>query len=135
MLANKYPFAILSAYRTEYNEDANQDRHSDAMAHLYRYDPMPAIGSYKGKTEQSIIVPLGDDYAWSHVLRVAYRYGQESVLHVDEHGYAHLHTLHESIPGHSKASEIIGIWCAVHEDVARHNDAWTIADGVYYVAI
>ncbi len=127
------PFVILSAYRPNYTAEANEERHASALAHLERYGAIAAMGCYKGTREQSIIVPfqVAVDVPYDMAMRVARRYGQESVLRVERDARAYL--VYD--PSRTEREEFLGTWTEYDAPQARTYGAWTELAGQFFVVI
>lgn len=132
------PFAILSASRAD-TVSTNPDRNNLLSAQLRArdYDFAPVTGCYQGKEEESFIALLDQDGAGFYELcRLARRWGQESILHVDANRHAVLHFINQEIggPDTNSQTQSLGIWRPVTEAVARALDAWTFnpATNLYY---
>lgn len=132
------PFAILSASRAD-TVSTNPDRNNLLSAQLKArgYDFAPVTGCYQGKEEAAFIALLdssGPDFP--ELCRLARRWGQESILHVDANRYAVLHFINRETggPDANGQTQSLGTWRPVTEAVARALDAWTFnpATNLYY---
>lgn len=88
----------------------------------------PAIGSYKGRTEKSFLVELGEHGDYDEVRDLAAHYNQESILLVDDQGEASLIYL---VGG---GVDIIGQWQWAGLDQPE-TDAWTQLAGQYFYVV
>jgi hypothetical protein len=134
------PFAILSASRAD-TESTNIDRTGFLASQLKArgYDFARVVGCYRGKEEAAFIVLLDrEDTGFPELTRLARRWGQESILHVDANRNAVLHFIrHETGgPDVNGQTQKLGVWRAVTEAAARALDAWTFnpATNLYYTA-
>ncbi len=86
-----------------------------------------AYGSYKGKFENSLIVPVLEDKI--KVLRgMAKHFEQDCILVIDEMNTAHLDFLN----GQTKT---LGIFREVHSEVAKRQENYTYINNKYYMAV
>lgn len=130
------PFLVLSADRIEYDESLNALRR-DTFEHQLRareLDFKRVDGSYKGTREVSYVVLIPTTGAEADAIRLARRYGQESVLYVDANRFATLITLYPGqggpdISGHRGA----GWWREVDQLAAQNAEAYTRDGERFYV--
>lgn len=130
------PFTILSASRSELTAELNAER-SDLLERQLAARDLSfkrVEGSYKGEREISFLVLTPDDRAESLVLRLARRYGQESVLHVDANRYAALLFLHPDVGGPDVSSVSgVGFWRSAAQAEAESLEAYTRDGADYYI--
>lgn len=129
------PFIVLSSDRAQYHEELNAARR-DTFEHQLRargLDFKRVIGAYKGASEVSYIVLVPTTGDEQNAVRLARRYGQESVLLVDANRYASLIYLNEGEGGISiKEIKGIGFWRETTESDATAGDAYTRDGDRYY---
>lgn len=120
---------IFSVYRDTTTERANRVAHNSACEHLAARNVPHAVGEgcYKGTREQCIIVrcdtPADEDTA--RILAVLHN--QESVLHLNASRLARLET-----PS-GEVLEYLGALKVVSRETAKLRDAYTKANGCYYI--
>lgn len=130
------PFTILSASRSELTPELNAERSAMLERQLAARDLSfkRVEGSYKGTRETSFLVLTPDDNAESAVTRLARRYGQESVLHVDANRYAVLLFLTPDMGGPDVASiSGVGFWRSAAQSEAESLEAYTRDGTDYYI--
>lgn len=131
------PFVIVSAFKAGYPLDRNMARHGALRTFLESsgMDFMEVDGCYKGERERSLLVNLyrgTADPVFEDVCTYAGYFGQESVLHVSESGYAYLFELGEFI-GDEPEMVYLGRWAETDAATAAEADAYTEADGRFWV--
>lgn len=96
MRANKTNKLFFSVFRTENLERVNQMNHRDVIDHLASHNYIPVVlkGVYQGIQEDSILLETTDYSKFErmqvHVLELASKYHQESVLRVHNDDTAEL---------------------------------------------
>lgn len=131
------PFVIITSDRADLGEQLNAARR-DTFEHQLtqrNLDFKRVSGVYRGVAEVSYVVLLDHDGDEHNALRLARHYGQETALHVDSNRAASMLFLRPEVGGPDVGqTESLGMWAAVPEDVAKAQDAYTVSDGLYYVA-
>lgn len=131
------PFVIITSDRYNLTPELNAARR-DTFRHQLAQRGLSykeVQGVYKGSHETAYLVLIEDAADEHNALRLARRYGQESALYVDANRAVSLYTLRPEVGGPDiDGTESLGMWAAVHESVAKAQDAYTYSDGTYYVA-
>lgn len=96
-------------------QEARTDSIVRAMLETERVPYKPVVGCYKGKTENSMVIPGA--YR-KRVMQLAHAHHQESVLHLDANRVAHL------IYMDGRPDETLGRWREVAP--GEEPDAWTL---------
>lgn len=128
------PFVILSAERPEWDTSINAQR-SDLLRRqleVQGHSPVPVNGHYKGTAEQSWLVFLDDDSYGAkldHIIKLARRYGQESILYVDSSRQAEL--LYVGTDDNKLVyGQSVGQWKRLNE--VANEDSYSEIEGAYY---
>lgn len=131
------PFVVISSDRYNLTPELNEARR-DTFVHQLAQRGLSfkqVQGVYKGNAEVSFIVLIDNTADEHNALRLARHYGQESALYVDANRAVSLLVLRAEVGGPDvDSTEALGIWAAVPESVAKAQGAYTLSDGVYYVA-
>jgi hypothetical protein len=144
---SKRPFVILSAERADRGPAVNKDLSRQLQSQLSDILPtLPVFGSYSGRLEESFLCLLPETrirtsswpttagqtyvlhgheraYEFDHVLSLARRYGQESILYVDAGRFAYLVPV--PVIGRPVKFEPIGPWREVSRAAIRPGDCYT----------
>lgn len=135
------PFMIVSAERSTMTAEINAQRTSELRGLLCAngnaLEFYQVTGSYQNVEEQSFLVPVTglDSYLAMQILRTAYRYGQDTVMYVDQTGAAFIipAARHGHAPAFPAADWSIGKWHTVPAVKAFLRDGWTMdSEGNYY---
>lgn len=126
------PFVILSASRAAWTQEANDHSTAALESQLAARDFqfVKVRGSYQGIEEDSFLVlcdPIADDYEFGMLLALAERYGQESILLVDNHRHAALYFL-----DYEQTEALPGTFQAIEPYEAASCASWTRRDNQYY---
>ena len=101
----------------------------------YEYTSTAMIGSYKGEQNPSYIIELKDK-TLNEVLVFAGNMNQESILYLDNERRASLvFTASLSVFPDASAHVPLGMFKAVHKDIALKSDNWTLNPNTnqYYI--
>lgn len=130
------PFIVLSASRAELTPELNAERSALLERQLEARDLSfkRVEGSYNGSREIAFLVLAPDDNALAACYRLARRYGQESVLHVDANRYAALVFLTPDVGGPDIASVSgVGFWRSALQEEAESLPSFTRDGADYYI--
>lgn len=129
-------FVIISAESAQWG-DLNEQR-TDLLRRQLEgqgHSPVAVEGCYKGTKERAWLVFLDDDpqgAKFDHLVKLARRYGQESILHVDGNRLARLVYVGNDSDRRTW-EEDIGKWTQVAYEYARVCDAYSVILGRAYV--
>jgi hypothetical protein len=132
------PFVVFSAEKAGFSADVNAWRTQSAEFQLRNMAGKPDFifveGKYKNSCETSFLVllPQGDaTYAFHQLLRLASRWGQESVLYVDANRQATL--VYLGTNGLVARMEYVGAWMEIDKEQRAAFDAYTAYNNRYFV--
>ena len=125
------PMIFFSAYRADMPIEMNVERHQQLCRDLEAvHKPyLNVVGSYAGKMEQSVAIPMLEARFYRHWLTYAARFGQESIMVRHADGSCYLVYCED---GHE---EYIGQWREVSAARAHDSGAWSRISGKYYQAV
>ena len=119
---------FFSAYRADLPIEMNVERHARLCRDLESvHKPyLNVVGSYVGKAEQSVAIPMVETNFYRHWVAYAARLGQESILIRHADGSCYLVYCADG------REEYIGQWREVSETQANDSMAWSRINGRYY---
>lgn len=130
---------IISAYKTGFSKESNQERHDHLLNVLLPVANIPYTyveveGCYKGTKEQSLLITC-DNIFLHDLLALGSLLGQETILEILPSGYASLVYVepHKGMKGITKVG--LGKFVPVSKEYALSQDAYTIYNGEYYTTI
>lgn len=120
---------VMSACQSALADDKN-DRNTAELNRLLKssYKYGPATGCYKDKLEDSFVVQADDFRDVGHLIELAERFKQESILLVDSRDKAFLYVLG------TKEMRQLGPLYQV-DRIPESADAFTFYNGLYYYTI
>lgn len=108
------PFMIFTSDTSNTSDDMNARMREllERQLTLRKLDWRKVSGSYNGTRETAYLVQTPDSKAEHAVLVLAWRYAQESVLHVAPNGWASLMFLAgaDGVPGEVSRTAGVGFW-------------------------
>lgn len=125
------PMIFFSAYRADLPVELNEMRHWQLCRDLdsihRRY--LNVAGSYAGKLEQSVAIPVPEAALYKSWLEYARRLGQESIMVRHADGSCYLIFCADG------SEAYIGQWHEVPASRAHATDNWSRIGGRYFQAI
>ncbi|QGF20952.1 hypothetical protein MA13_gp08 [Pectobacterium phage MA13] len=120
---------VMSACQSalaDLKNDSNTAELNRLLSYSYHYGP--AMGCYKGKLEDSFVVQVDDFREVGHLVELAERFKQESILLVDSRDKAFLYVLG------TKEMRPLGPLYQT-DRIPESADAFTLYNGLYYYTI
>ena len=121
-------YIILSACNGhDIKKDLDYTELLESSLKLNGFDFKRVLGTYKGVTEPSFLVPYKSNFEKTYLITLAFdHYNQESILENDSHGYTYL--LYKDGKTESKGKLV-----NVSREEAVKSESYSIIDGEYYV--